>query len=181
MADCENGKFVGRLAVLEYQILRPEELPVAGDWLRVGAMTTKDLNIEWDLTEADGDDNVGDVPEQLASALSLSVSGEGLCKKTDDSSSNQIALTLHCHTPTATGGQPYAWLRLTYPDVTFIFPALVNSMSRTGENRSSVTFSFEATAVQHGTSDQTPGSENTVVFNGIVVIYNGTQVVMNDN
>ena len=158
MADCANSKFVGRVAVLEYQILCPEETPLVGDWLRVGAMTTKDLNIEWDLTEADGDDNEGAVMEQLASALNMSVSGDGLCMKTDGTTSNQIALTLHVHDPVATGGQPYAWIRLTYPDLTFTFPALVNSMSRSGENRSSVTFSFEATAVQRGTAVPTPAA-----------------------
>jgi len=152
MAECANGKFVGRVAVLEYQILCPEETPLVGDWLRVGAMTTKDLNIEWDLTEADGDDNEGAVMEQLASALNMTVSGDGLCMKTDSTASNQIALTQHVHTPTATGDQPYAWIRLTYPDLTFTFPALVNNMSRSGENRSAVTFSFEATAVQRGTA-----------------------------
>jgi hypothetical protein len=156
MAECANGKFVGRVAVLEYQILCPEETPVPGDYKRVGAMTTKDLSIEWDLTEADGDDNEGAVMEQLASALNMTVSGDGLCMKADNSASNQIALTLHVHDPVATGGQPYAWIRLTYPDLTFEFPTLVNSMSRSGENRSSVTFSFEATAVQRGTAVPTP-------------------------
>lgn len=156
MAECANGKFVGRVAVLEYQILCPEETPVAIDWKRVGAMTTKDLSIEWDLTEADGDDNEGAVMEQLASALNMTASGDGLCMKSDSSVSNQIALTLHVHDPVATGGQPYAWIRLTYPDITFTFPALINSMSRSGENRSSVTFSFEATAVQRGTAVPTP-------------------------
>lgn len=156
MAECANGKFVGRKAVLEYQILCPEETPVLGDWLRVGPMTTKDLSIEWDLTEADGDDNEGAVMEQLASALNMTVSGDGLCMKADSSVSNQIALTQHVHDPVATGGQPYAWIRLTYPDLTFTFPALVNSMSRSGENRSAVTFSFEATAVQRGTAVPTP-------------------------
>lgn len=158
MAECANSKFVGRVAVLEYQILCPEEVPVLGDWKRVGAMTTKDLSIEWDLTEADGDDNEGAVMEQLASALNMTVSGDGLCMKTDNSVSNQIALTLHAHNPEATGGQPYIWVRLTYPDLTFTFPALLNSMSRSGENRSSVTFSFEATAVQRGTAVPTPAA-----------------------
>jgi hypothetical protein len=156
MAECANGKFVGRVAVLEYQILCPEETPVLADWKRVGPMTTKDLSLEWDLTEADGDDNEGAVMEQLASALNMTVSGDGLCMKADSSVSNQIALTLHCHDPVETGGQPYIWVRLTYPDITFTFPALLNSMSRSGENRSSVTFSFEATAVQRGTAAPTP-------------------------
>lgn len=156
MADCAQSKFTGRAAVLEYQILCPEETPVEIDWKRVGAMTTKDFNLEWDLTEADGDDNDSPVMEQLASGLNMTVSGDGLCKKTDDSTSNQIALTLHVHTPDATGDQPYAWIRLTYPDITFTFPALVNNMSRTGENRAAVTFSFEATAIRRGTAVPTP-------------------------
>lgn len=156
MAECANSKFVGRVAILEYQILCPEEVPVPGDYLRVGAMTTKDLSIEWDLTEADGDDNADPVAEQQASGLTMKVSGDGLCKRVDDDTSNQIALTLHVHTPIATGDQPYAWVRLTYPDITFEFPALVNNMSRSGENRSSVTFSFEATAVRRGTAVPTP-------------------------
>lgn len=156
MAECANGKFVGRKAILEYQILCPEEVPVLADWKRVGPMTTKDLNLEWDLTEADGDDNEGAVMEQLASGLTMTVSGDGLCMKSDSTVSNQVALTLHVHDPIATGDQPYAWIRLTYPDITFTFPALVTSMSRSGENRSAVTFSFEATAVRRGTAVITP-------------------------
>lgn len=156
MADCAQSKFTGIKAVLEYQILCPEETPVELDWKRVGAMTTKDFSLEWDLTEADGDDNEGSVMEQLAASLNMTVSGDGLCKKADDSTSNQVALTLHVHKPEATGGQPYAWIRLTYPDLTFTFPALVNNMSRTGENRSAVTFSFEATAIKAGTAVPTP-------------------------
>jgi hypothetical protein len=156
VGECANGKFVGRVAVLRYQILCPDEKPVVADWKRVGAMTTKDLSLEWDLTEADGDDNEGAVAEQLASQLNMTVSGDGLCMKTDNSASNQIELTLHVHNPEATGGQPYAWIQLVYPDLTFEFPALVNSMSRSGENRSSVTFSFEATAVQRGRAYPTP-------------------------
>lgn len=156
MADCANSKFTGRVAVLEYQIECPDTPPVALNWKRVGAMTTKDLSIEWDLTEADGDDNTGAVMEQLASALNLSVSGDGYCVNTDGTTSNQIALTQHVYDPVQTGGQPYAWIRLTYPDLTFTFPALINNMSRTGENRSSVTFSFEATAVRQGTCVPTP-------------------------
>lgn len=156
MAECANGKFVGRRAVLEYQILCPEETPVPTDYKRVGAMTTKDLSLEWDLTEADGDDNDSPVAEQLASQLNMTVSGDGYCKTADDDASNQIDLTLHVHSPDATGGQPYAWIRLTYPDITFEFPALVNNMSRSGENRTSVTFSFEATAVRRGKAYITP-------------------------
>lgn len=156
MPECANGKFVGRKAVLEYQILCPEETPVEEDWKRVGAMTTKDLNIEWDLTEADGDDNDSPVMEQLASGLNMTVSGDGYCMKADGSASNQVALTIHCHTPDATGDQPYIWVRLTYPDITFTFPALLNNMSRSGENRSAVTFSFEATAIRRGTAVITP-------------------------
>lgn len=156
MAKCANGKFVGRLAVLEYQILCPEETPAPGDYIRVGPMTTKDLSLEWDMTEADGDDNDGPVAEQLASQLNMTVSGDGYCMRADGGASNQIRLTLHVHTPDETGGQPYAWIRLTYPDITFEFPALVNNMSRSGENRTSVTFSFEATAVRRGKAYITP-------------------------
>lgn len=156
MPECAQSKFTGRKAVLEFQIACPEDTPVEADWLRVGPMTTKDLSLEWDLTEADGDDNDSPVMEQLAASLNMTVSGDGLCMKSDTTASNQIRLTQHVHSPDETGDQPYAWIRLTYPDLTFTFPALVTNMSRTGENRSAVTFSFEATAVRRGTAVPTP-------------------------
>ncbi len=146
MATCKNQKFTGRVAVLEYAIACGDSLPAKADWTRLGAMRAKELTIEWETTDATADDSVGALRESLATFQTLSVSGDGTLKVTGNGAQALIDLTKHVARPDATGGEPVAWLRLTFPDLTFTFFAMVTNMSRSAPHDDVATYSFEATA-----------------------------------
>lgn len=146
MANCTSQKFVGRDAVLEYAIGCPSDNPESLVFDRVGAMRTKEMTISWDTTDTTADDSIGSLRENLATYKNVSVSGDGTCKASGTGSAASIALTKHVANPVLTGGQPFAWIRLTFPDLTFTFFSIVNNMSRNATNDEVVTFSFEAMA-----------------------------------
>lgn len=146
MATCKNQKFVGRTAILEYAIGCGDEMPAAADWKRLGAMRAKELTIEWETTDATADDSIGALRENLATFQTLSVSGDGVLKVSGTGAAALIALTKHVIKPEATGGEPVAWIRLTFPDLTFTFFAIVTNMSRSAPYDDVATYSFEASA-----------------------------------
>jgi len=146
MATCKSQKFTGRVAVLEYFIGCGDEKPVEGDWIRLGAMRAKDLTVEWETADGTADDSVGSLRENIATFQSLSVSGDGTVKVSGAGSDALIELTKHVANPVATGGEPVAWIRLTFPDLTFTFFAIVTNMSRSAPYDDVCTYSFEASA-----------------------------------
>lgn len=146
MATCKNQKFVGRVAILEYAIGCGDEMPAAADWKRLGAMRAKELTIEWETTDATADDSIGALRENLATFQTLSVSGDGVLKVAGTGAAALIALTKHVIKPEATGGEPVAWIRLTFPDLTFTFFSIVTNMSRSAPHDDVATYSFEASA-----------------------------------
>ncbi|URW84492.1 phage tail protein [Alcaligenes sp. DN25] len=146
MATCKNQKFVGRTAILEYAIGCGDQMPAAADWKRLGAMRAKELTIEWETTDATADDSIGALRENLAAFQTLSVSGDGVLKVAGTGAAALIALTKHVIKPEATGGEPVAWIRLTFPDLTFTFFSIVTNMSRSAPYDDVATYSFEASA-----------------------------------
>lgn len=146
MASCPKQKFVGRDVVLEYFIGCGDTQPQEEDWVRIGSMRTKEFNLEWETTDATADDSIGALRENLATFQSLSVSGDGTVKSSGDGSAGLIALTKHVANPTATDGQPNAWIRMTFPDLTFTCYMIVPNMSRSAPYDDVTTYSFEATS-----------------------------------
>lgn len=146
MAACRQTKITGRVAVLEYAIGCGDKLPKSSEWKRLGAMRTKDLTLEWDTVDGTADDSIGSLRENLANFQNMSVSGDGTLKVAGAGSANLIEMTKHVANPVATGGQPSAWLRLTYPDLTFTAFMIVTNMSRSAPYDDVVTYSLEASA-----------------------------------
>lgn len=146
MATCKSQKFTGRVAILEYAIGCGNTKPAEADWKRLGAMRAKELTIEWETTDGTADDSVGSLRENLATFQTLSVSGDGTLKVSGAGSAALIELTKHVVKPEATGGEPVAWIRLTFPDLTFVFFAIVTNMSRSAPYDDVATYSFEASA-----------------------------------
>ncbi|AZR94591.1 hypothetical protein BBB39_12990 [Bordetella trematum] len=146
MATCKSQKYTGRVAVLEYAIGCGDAMPTAAEWKRLGAMRAKELTIEWETNDSTADDSIGALREDIASFQTLSVSGDGTLKASGAGAAALIALTKHVVRPDATGGQPVAWIRLTFPDLTFIFYAIVTNMSRSAPYDDVATYSFEASA-----------------------------------
>ena len=143
---CNQIKYVGRDVVLEYQIGCGDEMPDPGQWKGFGSLRTKEFTLEWDTTDATADDSIGALRENLATFQTLSVSGDGVCKASGNGAANLVELTKHVANPAATSGQPFAWIRLTFPDLTFTAFMIVTNMSRSAPYDDVVTFSFEASA-----------------------------------
>lgn len=143
---CQKQKFVGRDVVLEYFIGCGDELPGAADWVRLGSMRTKEFTLEWETTDATADDSVGSLRENLATFQSLSISGDGTVRVSGGGAQGLIDLTKHVANPALTDGQPVAWVRITFPDLTFTAFMIVTNMSRSAPFDDVVTYSFEASA-----------------------------------
>lgn len=143
---CNKLKFPGKDVVLEYVIGCPEELPVEQDWKRFGSLRTKEFEISWDTTDATDADSVGSLRENLATFQTMTISGDGTVKASGTGAANLIELTKHVINPSATGGQPAIWLRMTFPDLTFTAYMLVSTLSRSAPYDDVTTYSFEASA-----------------------------------
>lgn len=138
--ECKQLKFAGKSVIMEYAYGCGDAIPEAGDWKRLGAMTTKELTISYDTIDVTADDSVGGIRENMASFMTATISGDGRVKNTPD----MIELLQFYVAPP--GGQPNLWLRLTYPDVTFKMFAILNNFSRSAPFDDSVTYSLEAMA-----------------------------------
>lgn len=149
---CNVQKYVGHLVALEYAIGCGDQKPTQGDWKSFGALRAKEFDLQWDTTDATADDSVGALRENLATFQSLTISGDGVCKASGAGGENLIELTKHCANPTATGGQPNVWLRMTFPDLTFTAFMILTSMARNAPHDDVVTYSMsaEATASDFG-------------------------------
>lgn len=143
---CVSQKYVGRSVVMEYAIGCGDELPSESDWQRFGAMRTKDFTLEWETTDGTADDSIGALRENLATFQNLSVSGDGTAKASGIGSAALIALTKHVANPVATNGQPLAWIRMTFPDLTFTAFMIVTNVSRSAPYDDVTTYTFEASA-----------------------------------
>lgn len=146
MAECVSQKLVGRDVVLQFAIACGDVLPADADFQRLGAMRTKEFTLEWETADATADDSIGALRENLATFQTLSVSGDGTVKVSGTGAQSIKDITKHVAAPVATGGQPFAWLRLTFPDLTFTFFALITNMSRSAPFDDLVTYSIEASA-----------------------------------
>lgn len=146
MATCKNNKYVGRDVVLEYAIGCGDVLPAANEWKRMGSMRTKEFSAEWDSADATADDSIGSLRENLATFLSLTMSGDGTLTLTGANAANLKEVNKHFINPVATGGQPVMWMRMTFPDLTFIAFMLLSSFSRSAPYDDVATYSMEASA-----------------------------------
>lgn len=144
MANCKSNKYVGRSCVLEYAIGCGDKLPEENEFKKISAMRAKSMTLEWDTIDATADDSKGGVRENLAGYQTFSISGSGVCKAAGEGSKELIQLTKHVANPTATNGQPYAWLRLTFLDVTFTAFCIITNMGREAPHDDVVTYSLEA-------------------------------------
>ncbi|EOH0514143.1 phage tail tube protein [Vibrio fluvialis] len=143
---CNKTKYVGRDVVLEYAIACGDAVPATDDWKVFGSLRTKEFNLSWDNTDATDSDSVGALRENLATFQTLTISGDGVCKASGANSANLIEITKHVAKPEATGGQPVAWMRMTFPDLTFTCFMLFTTLSRSAPYDDVVTFSLEASA-----------------------------------
>lgn len=146
MAGCELDKYVGRDVGLEVSFVCGDVDPRTANFMPIGALRAKEFTLEWDTVDATADDNKGATRSSLATFKTFSCSGDGTCKKRDDTQSNQTKLFMHVNEPQGTSGQPVAWIRITCPDITVYAYCLITSIGRTMPYDELATFNFEATA-----------------------------------
>lgn len=141
---CDSKYYVGKTVVVEYAIGCGDTLPSESDWLLVDAMTTKSMGSNWDTIDTTNSDSKGSLRESLATFLNFTISGSGFAVA--KAANNLTKLYKHFLSPAQTNGQPVAWFRMTYPDLTFTAYMLISDMSRDGSHDEAVTYSLESTA-----------------------------------
>lgn len=144
MPDCTNEKYVGKIVTVEYAIGCPDTIPASGDWKFIGSLRNKEITTEWDTIDATTDDSPGGARENLVSYQNFSITVDGLNRQSDDATHNQNALIDHITNPAATGGQPYAWVRITDPARTRVAPMIWTNATQTHAYDDVSTFSIEA-------------------------------------
>lgn len=150
---CSLPGYNGREVALEVAYACGDVNPVSLAWQPIGALRTKEFNLTWDTTDASSDDSVGSLRSNIATWQTLEVTFDGVAKRADGTKSNQTALARHTINPGPEySGQPVVWVRMTFPDLTFIFYALSTEMSRSSPFDDVVTFNgaFSATESDFG-------------------------------
>lgn len=141
---CETQSFLGRDTSLEYFIGCGDVAPLESQWKFIGALRSNSLSGEYDTVDATADDSAGAIREMLATYKSVTISSDGVAKRTDSATVNQTELLMHFYNPTATGGQPVVWLRRTDPRVTVIGYFLLSTYDLEAPYDEIATFSIEA-------------------------------------
>src|SRR5574344_1979824 len=146
MAGCKLVKYTGKDVPIYYHIGCGDELPDEGDWKRLMALRGKEVNISWDTIDATADDSVGALRDNIASYQTFSISGDGTLKNSGAGAAEAKEFMKHVMKPVATAGQPLAWLRIIFPDITITAFMLCTMASRSAPNDELATWSFEASA-----------------------------------
>lgn len=146
---CNQTDFVGRDVTIEYALACGDVDPTdpSFSWLSIGGGRTKSLNIEWDTVDTTADDSVGNLRSNLATFKQMTVSIDGVLRKGTGADTNLVDLTKHVINPGVDyNDQPVAWIRMRYPDLTFIAYMLVSTYGREAPYDDVATYSFEGTA-----------------------------------
>lgn len=146
MPICRNPKYIGKRVLMEYAIGCGDTLPQSSEWNRVGAMNTKDFGSSWDTDDSTADDSPGSIRENQATFQNITISGDGKNLAYGPSAAALTALKKHQLQPIATGGQPSAWFRLTFPDITITVFMLITQLDLSSPFDATATYSFEASS-----------------------------------
>lgn len=146
MAGCNIVKYTGKDVPIYYHIACGDVLPTSSDWKRLMALRGKEVSVSWDTIDGTADDSIGALRDNIASYMTFSISGDGTLKNSGAGAPAVKELFKHILNPVATGGQPYAWLKIIFPDVTITAFMLLPTVSRSAPYDDLATWSFEASA-----------------------------------
>jgi predicted secreted protein len=146
MAGCESSAFIGRETSLEFAISCGDALPLEADWKFIGALRSNSLSTEYDTVDATADDSINSIREMLATYKTVTISTDGVARRTDTATVHQTELLLHYLNPTATNGQPVVWLRRTDPRITVVGYFLLSTYDLEAPYDEISTFSIEASS-----------------------------------
>lgn len=180
---CKLPGYAGRMVMLEYFLACGDVDPRGANvaWAPIGPMTTKAFNLTWETSDVSTDQTVGNLMENIATWQSLEISGSGIATPEDGTRSNLTALTKHIANPgPGFSHQPVIWLRMTFPDLTFIAYMIATTVSRDAPSGEPVTYEFSATATA---SDfglivmDTPDPDAPPAATGITTVPTGPQAM----
>lgn len=145
---CKLPGYVGRDVLLEVAYACGDVDPDTLTFQALGSLRTKEFGLTWDTADASSDSSVDNLRENLATFKTLAISGDGVSKRSTSNGQSPVTiLTKHVANPGAAfSNQPVAWVRMTFPDLTFTAYMLITDVSRSASYDDVVTFSFEASA-----------------------------------
>lgn len=143
-SGCPRDTYLGRLVPIEFALACGDVDPTTLEYLPIGANRSGDLSLEWDTVDGTNADSKGAVRENYATYQSVTISGDGVLKARDDLLSNHKLLFKHVAKPV--GGQPVAWIRITYPDITIYVYCIISSFGRATQFDDLATYTWEATS-----------------------------------
>jgi len=147
MAGCKLPGYVGRDVSLEIAYACGDVDVNTLTWTAFGSLRTKSFELTWDTADASSDSSINSLRENLATFQNFTISGDGVAKRAVEAGevSTFTQLTKHVARPGPDySNQPVAWLRITFPDLTFIAYMLITTLSRNATYDDVVTFDFEA-------------------------------------
>ena len=138
------GAYVGRDVKVEFALKDETQKPVAGDYKVLGMMRAKALNTTWDTVDTTADKSPNFTKTSLVTFKNVEFSGDGVSY--DDDVHNQELLEHHVVSPpAATGYQPKAWLKVTYPGgKIYEGPFIVSNWSNDSPYANEATWSISA-------------------------------------
>lgn len=139
---CKNGSFTGRDVAVFFAIACPNAKPSTEVYKALGMMRGKTLSVEWETADATADKSADYTKESLVTYKSVSFSGDGVSRS--DALHNQKELKRHVMSPgTATGNQPYVWLKIVTPTDVTEGPFLCTSFEEEAPHDDVTTWSIE--------------------------------------
>lgn len=141
-AGCPRDTYSGAMVPVEIGLACGNVNPTTLTYMPIGAMRSSDVTLEWDTTDGTTASSQGSTRESYATYLTVSISGDGVCRAIDGSMSNQTMLFKHVSKPI--GGQPIVWIRITYPDITIYAYCILASMGRAVQYDDLATYTWEA-------------------------------------
>lgn len=148
---CKLPGYVGKDVTLELGYACGDVDPTAPsfNWTAFASLRTKSFNLTWDTADASSDSSPNNLRENLATFQSLEISGDGVAKRATVLGEEDAFTTLTKHVVRPGpeySNQPVVWLRMTFPDLTFVAYMLITDLSRDATYDDTVTFSFTAMA-----------------------------------
>lgn len=153
---CEN-KYTGRSVILELADNDCTTQPLENDWYKVGAINTKSFTLGAGEIDTTADDNLDNTGSSITSYTTLEISADGKARSVDGTLSNHAKIVVDFVNTQNANGQPKKWVRLVFPDVTFVVWCLITDpCSRSGSDTDAVTFSFAAKATSRNIGPSDP-------------------------
>jgi predicted secreted protein len=139
------GAHVGRDVQVEFAIAAEDAIEAGLTWKTLGMMRGKSLNTSWDTADTTADDSPNATKPALATFRNVEFSGDGVSY--DDAVHNQEDLEAHVANPSATGGHPKAWFRITYPSgKKYTGPFMITEWANDSPYSDTATWSIAATS-----------------------------------